>query len=193
MRRIVPIVEGYGDNAAFPHLIAKLGLHFDLQLISTTPIRVGEWKKLARIGELERALELAHRRNCDHILVALDLDDGCAVTEGNSVQDRIETWKNGRQIDVSLVFLIREYESLFLFSAESFSEDAALVSESIKFAEASRDAKRMLRKLTKRRYKETQDQAEYTKRLNLQLLLQRCRSFRKLAKDLTGLSYDQLL
>lgn len=193
MKRIVPIVEGYGDNAAIPHLIAKLGHHYDLQLISTAPIRVGEWKKVARVGELERALELAHRRNCDHILVALDLDDGCAVEESESVKDRLEVWKNGRAINVSLVFFIREYESLFLFSAERFSEDSELISESIQYAEVSRDAKRILQKLTKRRYKETQDQSEYTKRLDLNLLLQRCRSFRKFAKDLTGLNYEQLL
>jgi Domain of unknown function (DUF4276) len=186
LKRIVAIVEGYGDNASIPHLIDKLGRHIGQHLIAVSPIRAGEWSKLKRPGELERALILAHGRDCDHILVILDMDDDCAVEEAQIARERVNIWKGGRSIDVSIVFLVREYESLFLSSAESFCQDNGLIDEAVAYADSTRDAKGAIRKLTGRRYKETQDQAEYTKRLNIDSLIQRSRCFRKLLKELSG-------
>ena len=192
MRRVVAIVEGYGDSAAVSTLIAKIGLHFCIQLIASNPIRVGEWQKLKRPGELERVLELAHGREWDHILILLDLDDDCAAAEALAANERIERWKNGRLVDVSLVFLIREYESLFLSCADSFSDDVALCTNAIASAEVERNAKGKLRSLTGKRYKETQDQVEYTKKIEVANLIERSRCFRKLAKELARRPYESL-
>jgi hypothetical protein len=96
MRVVTSIVEGYGDKEAVPHLVARMAAHFEIPTISPNPIRVGEWRKVRRAGELERHLSLAHSRQADHILVILDLDDFCPVTEMEQTLPRIEAWKNGR-------------------------------------------------------------------------------------------------
>ncbi|WP_260483698.1 DUF4276 family protein [Sphingomicrobium flavum] len=187
--RFVSIVEGYGDESAVPCLIAKAAAHVGHDAFPLRPIRAGEWKKLTNAGELERYLELALSREPDKIFVVLDLDDGCCVNESATASARIDAWRNGREIDVSLVFIEREYESLFLASLDVLSAgqlpphpDPCM----------PRDAKFPLKAALGQRYKETQDQVLLTQRLDIELLYQRHRPFRKLMKDITGIDYDTL-
>ena len=182
--RIASVVEGYGDKEAMPHLIARMGQHFGVEAYSPNPIRAGEWKKIKRVGELERNLTLAHSRDCDKILLVLDLDDGCPVAENDELLPRVEAWKNGRDINVSVVFMVREYESIFLSCADTFTENAALNAKLIAGAEQIRDAKGAMRQLIGRRYKESQDQADLTKRIPIEILIARSRCALKLAKEL---------
>ena len=116
----------------------------------------------------------------------LDLDDGCPVVENSAIQPRIAIWKNGREIDVSVVFMLREYESIFLSCADQFIPDRQVSQMLIDKAESVRDAKGELRALLGRRYKESQDQAEMTKTVDMATLLLRSRSSQKLAKELFG-------
>lgn len=192
MKKIAAIVEGYGDRDAVPHLINLIGNYYGQSIIAHNPIRVGEWPKLRRVGELERALELANSRQCDAILILLDLDDDCAALEAQTAYGRIEAWKNNRNINVSVVFLVREYESLFLSCANVFSDDKAAIKSAIEGAENVRDAKGAIRTLIGRRYKETQDQVELTKKLDVEKVIVNSRSFRKLVKELLGKPYAEI-
>lgn len=183
MKRVVSIVEGYGDREAVPVLLARIGSYLGVSVISPNPIRAGEWKKVRRPGELERFLELAYSRKLDHILILMDLDDDCPVTESNLSIPRIEAWKNGRLIRVSLIFLVREYEAIFLCCADDLTADSNIAAEKMAGAEIYRDAKGHVKSLIGRRYKETQDQLDLTKKIDVSKLIDRSRSIRKLAKD----------
>lgn len=189
MIRIATIVEGFGDVKAVPHLIGKSGALLGIAMSAPNPIRAGEWKKLRNTGVLERYLDLALSRAYDQIIVILDLDDGCAAEESEIAEARLISWNNGRQIPVYLVFLVREFEALFLACADSFSPS---ITDGLPNHEAFRDAKGKMSDILGRRYKETQDQETFTKKLDFDNLVRRSRSYRKLVKDLMGSSYEEL-
>ena len=165
MTPVVAIVEGYGDFQAVPALIAKIGVALELGTIAPNPNRAGEWKALLQPGKLEKNLDLAATRAAAKIVVILDLDDGCEKQEQECFDKRVEAWKNGREIDVQIVFFVREYETLFLqcpkclsnFDEEAFPTNPLLI----------RGAKERIKKLIGRRYRETQDQLLFTKQLDL--------------------------
>lgn len=190
--RVVPIVEGHGDLKAVPALIGMLGAQIELQIFSDIPIRAGEWPKIKRTGELERLLTLASTRGADRILVVLDMDDDCPVTEYNHAMVRVENWKNGRNIDVGVAFLYREFETLFLHQYEKFKDNRPNLPVFDNEPEFYRGAKGLLKRVTGRRYKETEDQILFTKRLDLPRLYSTSRSFRKLAKEICGLDDEDL-
>lgn len=192
MISVAAVVEGFGDIRAVPHLVAKTGALVGLPMNARNPIRAGEWPKLRNVGVLERYLDLALSRGCDQILVLLDLDDGCAAEQAALARDRVNGWKNGRSIPVSFVFIVREFESLFLACADNFASPSPSVAQLIADSETYRDAKGQVGRLIGRRYKETQDQEAFMKRIDLENLIRRSRSFRKLTKEITTLSYDQL-
>jgi hypothetical protein len=192
VKRLAVIVEGYGDQAAVPNLISRMGELVGQQLIAPNPIRAGEWKKIRRAGELENFLELAYRRSYEKILVFLDLDDGCAAAEAREAAKRVQLWRNGRSIDVGVVFAVKEYESMFLSCLDSIVDLSQIHAALMENAENQRDAKGALKEATGKRYKETQDQLIYTRMIDLRSLIARSRSFRKLCKEVTGLSYQDL-
>jgi hypothetical protein len=185
---VAAIVEGYGDVRAIPTLVVKTGLLFGLNIVAANPIRSGEWKSLRVAGELERFLELARTRDRDLILIILDLDDSCCKTEYESAMPRINKWINGRNIVVHLVFMVKEYECIFLSRIQDINPAASIVDE----PERIRDAKGKLKTLTGRRYRETQDQEGYTKAINLPELIKTSRSYRKLAKEISGKTYAEI-
>lgn len=190
MIRVAAIVEGYGDVQAVPSLIAKTSNLLGSPAVASDPIRAGEWKLLRRPGIIEDYLELAATRQWDLILVVLDLEDDCAMAEAASARERIELWKNGRDIKVEIVFMVREYETLFLWcpSCLPVSNNAALPAD----PDNIRGAKERVKQLTARRYKETQDQLRYTQSLDIAVLYKACRSFRRFCKALSGVDYDVL-
>ena len=182
MKKICCIAEGYGDVDALPSLIAKTGAIEDRIIISPEPIRAGEWPKVKRAGVLERLLDLASSRNWDHILMVLDLDDGCPVEEHAHAMERVNTWLNGRDILVSVVFLNREYETLFLQEPSCLGDvETQMIPND---PTTIRGAKGLVKRLIGRRYKETTDQKEITERLDLVSLEISSRSFRKLKKEI---------
>jgi hypothetical protein len=183
---VTAIVEGYGDVSAVPQLLSMIGGLVGIPIICKQPIRAGEWKRLRGDGILEKYLSLAASRQCDQILLILDLEDDCCATEYVCAMQRIVAWDNGRGFATGVVFLVREYETLFLMCADDF--DASLAG-GIPHAESFRDAKGQMRQILGRRYKETQDQLALTRRLTLPKLINRSRPFRKLVRELTGSSY----
>lgn len=183
-------MEGYGDAQAVPTLVAKTGLHFGYPAIAPDPIRAGEWKLLRRAGVLEKYLDLAASRNWDKILVVLDLEDDCAVSEAEAASRRVMEWMGQRDLDVEIIYLVREYETLFLWCPEALGniDRQNLPAD----PEGVRGAKERVTLLTGRRYKETQDQLRYTQALDLNALYALSRSYRRFCKALTGLDYGTL-
>lgn len=189
MKKIAAIVEGYGDLASIPTLLSKIGNHFGQRIVAPNPIRAGEWPRIRRAGELERLLELAYSRNYDQILIIVDLDDGCVAAESEDARRRVEKWKNQREVVVSVVFVLREYEALFLCNTEMFSVEADDAVNTAMDSEKFRDAKRKIKEISGKRYKETRDQLIYTQQLDMRILYERSRSFRKLSKEILLESY----
>ncbi len=190
MIKVAAIVEGYGDYHSVPSLIAKIGVALGVQAIAPNPIRSGEWKKLRRPGDLEKSLEIAASRNPDLILIILDLEDDCVVNEVDQCTPRVANWLAGRAIRVEFAFIIREYESIFLSAPSCLGE--ANLNLLPAHPESERDAKGHIKKVTGRRYKETQDQERLTKALDVKEAYYGSRSFRHLCKAVTGLSYTNL-
>lgn len=184
------IVEGYGDAEAVPSLVAKTAIKFGTTAIAANPIRAGEWKSLKQVGSFERYLDLALTRRCDLILVVLDLEDDCPVAEAAIANERILSWKGGRDIRVELVFLAREYETLFLYETSCLPvvSDFDIPDDPM----SVRGAKERIKSITGKRYKETQDQLRFTKELDLDALYAVCRSYKRFCKALIGLEYNQL-
>ena len=179
MTSIVPIVEGYGDVAAVPALIGRAAAHFQKPHYSLAPIRAGEYRSLKRAGQIERFLELAASRHPDRILVALDLDDDCPATEFNHLIDRITAWRGDRIVPVGVCFFKCEYEALFLCQLDQlFGVEQPMISP-----EEVRAAKGYVEREMGSRYKETRDQIILTKQLDIDLLVDRSRSFRKFIKE----------
>jgi hypothetical protein len=158
-------------------------------MVAPDPIRAGEWKSLRATGEFERYLELAHRRGWEKILIVLDLEDDCCAHEAAKARERIVAWANGRSIDVSIVFIVKEFESMFLACCDQLTDGSQAPHQN---PEGVRDAKGAFRSVIGRRYKETQDQEQFSKQMDLRLLARRSRSYRKLLKELSGRSYEEI-
>lgn len=190
MMRVVAVVEGPGDVEAVPTLVAKAGGLVGLPSLASKPIKAGEWKKLRRDGEFERTLTLAATRNWDLILVILDLDDDCPVEESAAAYERIAKWRGERKIRVEVVFLAKEYETLFLHCPDCMGNaDLSKIPEN---PDQIRGAKEKVKLAIGRRYRETQDQIKFTQALDMSVLYEKSRAFRRLCKAITGLDYDMM-
>lgn len=185
---VAVIVEGYGDASAVPTLVTKSATLLGIEAYAPNPIRAGEWKKLLRPGVLERYVELANSRVPNLILIVVDLDDGCAVTEYDRFQERITPLLPALCAPVAVCFGIREYEAWFLACADQIQPLSTVPFDTGR-AEQIRGAKEAVGGLLGLRYKETQHQVELTKLLPLRLLYDRSRSYRHFLKALSGLPY----
>jgi hypothetical protein len=198
IKRVSLIVEGKGDVAAAASLLAKIAARFDIRSVVTgNPIRAGEAKKLRRPGELERFILLAAGHEVDEIFIMLDLDDGCAKDWYQEFYKRAQaTLANTKKV-IKICFCVREFEGWFLVSISSIrrelpeygiSHDAAFPN-----SEHIRGAKEQLRKACSlKRYKPMRDQNIFAKKISIDQLIKESRSFRKLAKEVTGLTYQAM-
>lgn len=190
MIRVTALVEGFGDVQAVPVLLGRMGNQYGEVVIADRPIRVGGWRSLLATGDLPRFLELAASRGSDMILIALDLEDDCAVEERSKIQGIVNEWKNGREITVETAFFVREYETLFIQASEGLP-NARAISGNVD-PESIRDAKGALRNLIGRRYRETQDQENFSRNVNLASLYEKPRSYRRLCRAVLGREYTEL-
>lgn len=194
--KVVCIVEGHGDAAAVPILVGKIGAALDVLIFPGHCIRTGGWAHLQRAGELERYLEMALSHSPDRIVILSDLEDNCAVEEARKFNERISLALGSRRVPTEVVFAIREFESWYLHSAEVLAAKNTSISWDLtKFsgdADEVRGAKEALSRIMTTRYKETTHQPRFSASLDIKHLLGRSRSFRKLIKAVTGLSYDDL-
>jgi hypothetical protein len=205
-KRLVLLVEGYGDVEAAPVLLKRLlGEYgaFDAVFPDPHPMRVGEYSKISKnaFGEWRRYLQAAaKRKDVGGCLLVLDGDSPskrgeqpfCAMRAARQLADEAGKVGGGRQFSVAIVFACMEFESWLIAGAESLAgkrfEDGR-----IEFPEtisgipgdpesAPRDAKGWFRRLMKKAgYSETRDQAELTRLVDLVSIRQKgMRSFRRL-------------
>lgn len=190
MRKLSCIVEGHGEVLALPILLRRIAQRqspnasFDVQ----PPIRVSRSKFLKLDEEFRRHLNLAASKcGVDGlVLVLLDADDDCPAQLAPAVLRKAKGVLPHRE--VSVVLANREFEAWYIGAAASLDGFRGLeVSASDRSVdpESPRDAKGWLRQRMKsRHYGETTDQPAFAARVDLQMAVDRCRSFRKLCDDL---------
>src|SRR5438045_2049103 len=123
MRRvsIACIVEGYGEVEAAPILLRRIVQDLDptlLLLIPSPPIRIPP-DKLVKANELERAVELAARKNNPPgaVLILIDADEDCPAVLAPQLLARAR--KQRSDPPLAVVLAKREYEAWFLAAAVS--------------------------------------------------------------------------
>ncbi|MGA2864204.1 MAG: DUF4276 family protein [Verrucomicrobiota bacterium] len=132
MVRIASIVEGHGECEAVPILVRRIAQTLDPALApSVHPVLRVPAARLLKQGEIERAVELAARKNSGQggILVLLDCDDGCPAQEAPELLKRAVTAR--ANLPVSVVMAKREYEAWFLAAAESLRGQRGLPADLI--------------------------------------------------------------
>ena len=189
MSAVVAIVEGDGEVAALPVLLRRLNdwLTPGRFVQVPTPIRVRRERFLNRDDEFRRHLLFAAAKCGDQgwILILLDADDDCPADQGPGILQKAQQLIPHRRI--SVVLANREYEAWFIAGARSLSgkrgfrmDDA----EEIVDAETPRDAKGWLKRhMASRSYGETTDQPAFSSLVDLRLVHERSRSFRKLCSE----------
>jgi hypothetical protein len=116
---IVSIVEGHGEIKAVPALLHKLLKYLEVSDVHVaSPIRIPRGT-LVSPGELERALELAHKRrkNVGAILVLIDADKDCPALIGF---DLLERARKAIHLPVAVVLAKKEFETWFLGCLERY-------------------------------------------------------------------------
>jgi hypothetical protein len=199
MTKFAVIVEGVGDVNSISNLLGRTASAFGtIAYTSDPPIRAGHALRLRRPGELERYLSMAaSRSDVDEILIFLDLDDACAADFHAEFTERAKQMAGLVNKAVHVCFCVREYECWFLATIDilrtALPEYGIRESAAFPNADQIRGAKEALRSACSMRgYKQSRDQAAFTKRLDVRQLALRDRSFRKLVKCLTGKTYDEI-
>ncbi|MEK6807114.1 MAG: DUF4276 family protein [Pseudomonadota bacterium] len=184
------VVEGHGEVQALPLLLRRMapwrraGAFLDVQY----PIRVPRNRFLNRPEEFERYLRLAASKcgESGWVLVILDADDDCPGTAGPEILRRAVAILPSHS--VSVVLANREFEAWFIGAASSLNGHRGLSIDAADLLidpEGPRDAKGWLgRRMPDCRYGETTDQPAFAAHMDMQEALDRCRSFRKLCKEL---------
>lgn len=190
MTRIVPVVEGHGEEGAVRILIERVvGLLDPHAFVHVErPIRQAR-ATLLRARELERVVELAAARvgGDGGILVLIDSDDDCPATFGPALAARARAARPDMAVGVVLAH--REYEAWFLAAASSLAGQRGLPADlqDHPAPETKRGAKEWLGQHMPRGYSEPLDQPSFTRSFDLALAM-RTRSFRKCVKEIARLA-----
>ncbi len=125
--RILPIVEGDGEELAVRDLITRIAGEFwnpNEWVDVLKPIKKSR-NKLVHTDELERILETAsiilRERGGGAILALIDSDGDCPATLGPLMLERAKKVCNQLKTQVGVVLAHQEYEAWFLAAATSLS------------------------------------------------------------------------
>lgn len=188
MPRLIPIVEGHGDVEAVPLLLRRV-FHEHLErtgIAVLRSIRVPK-TKLLRVGELERAVELAARQtqNGDAVIILIDADDDCPAELAPTLLLRAVETRPDR--DIRVILANKEYEAWFIAAAESIAGRRGLRPDLVPHhdPESIRDAKGWLTTHSRpgTAYRETLDQPALTQVFDIESA-RKSPSFDKLCRDL---------
>ena len=183
---ILPIVEGESEEEAIPVLLRRLLDRLGRwNVLVARPFRLSR-TKMARKGELERALiqGLRSRQGVTCVLVVLDADDDDpALLEALL----LEQCRAITPLPSAVVVATRELEAWFLGSKDSLRGVHGIKpnANAPEEPEAIRGAKeRLSRNMIGQHYVPVDDQPAFAARMDLELALRRCASFRRLADGL---------
>lgn len=199
MPSFAAIVEGFGEVAALPPLVGRVGSAFGVaSYVSQPPIRVKGLPQLLKPGELERWILLAQTRNgTDATLIVLDVDEKCPLNLRNQFEARIDSMGNKVIKPVFLCFIKSEFESWFLADVSTLSQSLPdygwSTSDDVQNYQEIRGAKERLAKIIGNvNYKETRDQEVMARNINVVRLYSKDRSFRRFVKCVTMSNYNDL-
>ena len=178
MKRLVCVVEGYGELEALPNLCSRIFAELGVTdwIVDPDPIRRPRSKVVhaltsnARSDDVQKAAYLARARPADGVLFLYDADDACPVAWSAAAQAELAKILNG-----ACVMAVREYEA-WLLTAQA-DDDLRRVGVLDKL-ESHRDPKGILRTLVQG-YKPTTHQLEQTRRLQFHRARALCPSFDK--------------
>lgn len=172
------VVEGDGEQQAVPNLIQRwCQAHGETQRFWRPPIRIN----VQREADAQRIIGLVSaRRDAEGLLVLRDDEDGCPKTDGPAMAQWFKTL--AAPFPVACALLFREYETMFLpfvteWAGRSLSNGREGLRADATFTgdpEAKRDAKGVITNAMPagRSYKETVDQLEFTRLLDIDALRQ---------------------
>ena len=184
--KIQPIVEGYGDVAAFPVLLRRLITEAQAWSVGIgRPVRRSRYQ-LVQKAEVGRAVRLACLQpECSAVLILFDGDSDCPAELGPAVQAWAATAAGNMPCGV--VMAHREYEAWFLAAIESLRGQSGIRDDADPHPapETPRGAKEQLeaRMLAGMSYLERTDQPAFSARFSLSDAYRRSRSFRKLTSS----------
>ena len=191
MLRLASIVEGHGECEAVPILVRRVAHTIDPALVPVVhPVLRVPAAKLLKQGEIERAVELAARKNAGNcgVFILLDSDDGCPAQQGPELLQRAVNARG--DLPLAVVFAKREFEAWFLAAAESLRGQRGLPNDlaSPPAPENIRGAKEWLadRMPGGRSYSEASDQPALTATFDMNTA-RRADSFDKCFRELVRL------
>lgn len=121
------------------------------------------------------------------IIILADADDDCPVDMQAKFLDFVDG--NPSKYPVSFVLANREYEAWMIACGESMREHEAVRDDACSHAqpESVRGAKGYFEREILRegiKYSESVDQAKFSAKIDINLVAERCRSFRKLVSEI---------
>jgi len=204
--KIIPIVEGNGEERAVPIMLNNWFHHRGFGNFTTPELAVRAHQTSllceydsARERGIEHYLDLAMRGRPDAILVIFDADDECNDRQKIQPYRPLgpELLQRAKQhlphVPISVVVANREFEAWFL-AAYRRLKTLRLIHRNARFPigfdiEAPRDCKGHVSTCIGRKYSPTADQHVLAKSLGFGSYMGRySRSFRKLLKDLEWLA-----
>ncbi len=201
-RRIIPIVEGHGEERAVPHLIKRWLRHRRFHPYFDVPDQAINTKGCGKIKasyDTRRHLGIEHyvtaalRGRPAAIIIIIDADDECMKRgPGNSLGPELlaRARKVAPHIPLAVVAADPEYEAWFLASIDSIRASGLLPESSkrvprIQNPESHRGCKKMIADLLCGSYEETVHQLKLSRALSFsQTVRQRAPSYDKLLRDL---------
>lgn len=183
---IVAIVEGKGDAEAVPVLVRRMAIAFGTY-VDVRPHRVKR-QRVVKPNEFEKVLEFAAMQpECCGILVILDSDDDCPVDLASDLAARAAVTVG--HLPSSVVIANREFEAWILAGVEGIrgQRGVAISVDAPQNPDQIGSPKAVLDRLMARSYLETDDQAAFAERLDIDAASSRSRSFRKMRKEVARL------
>lgn len=208
-RRIIPIVEGHGEERAVPCLLQRWLEHrqfhkyFEIPDLAINAKGCGRLKaahdRVRHIG-IEHYINAALRNKPDAILVVIDADEECINREhGNGLGPELLARAKAVASHVPLAVVVanREYEAWFLASltairaADLLPNNTWLPFQGPLYPESPRDCKGLITKLMGYRYEETVHQLALTRGLTFSPRAKyRSPSYGKLLRDLERITHE---
>ncbi len=164
---VAPIVEGHGDVAALPVLLRRMGPSLNIK----RPVRFPK-SRLLIDDHLRRAVEIAASNITARgaVLLVMDADESCAATLGPELEAKLNSIAPKHTSRV--VLPVREFEAWIVGGDLSYE---------VGDPESCGDLKRRIRQ-HRGVYGESVDQPRLISSVDLTILEQRSRSFRRLRK-----------